>query len=165
MSLYLIGNPLLANRMYEQHPAVGLYAPLRASIYEDMKASATSRTNGLRRFFGTVQKRRDSSCRAHSRWEDGKSSRPANGVSVGPLVQTNGTATSLTWTLRNAGLRRLIAGGRDEADSLTDTVSHQRSVDVFPIRWPGTDFRSDWAWSPRQPLACGGNKRHAAYGC
>src|SRR5262249_20656538 len=65
MSLYLIGNPLLANRMYEQHPAVGLYAPLRASIYEDMKASATSRTNGLRRFFGTVQKRRDSSCRAH----------------------------------------------------------------------------------------------------
>jgi uncharacterized protein (DUF302 family) len=35
MSLYLIGNPVLANRMYEQHPAVGLYAPLRASIYED----------------------------------------------------------------------------------------------------------------------------------
>jgi len=35
MSLYLIGNPVLANRMYEQHPAVGLYAPLRASVYED----------------------------------------------------------------------------------------------------------------------------------
>jgi uncharacterized protein (DUF302 family) len=35
MSLYLIGNPVLANRMYEQDPAVGLYAPLRASIYED----------------------------------------------------------------------------------------------------------------------------------
>jgi len=35
MSVYLIGNPVLANRMYEQHPAVGLYAPLRASIYED----------------------------------------------------------------------------------------------------------------------------------
>ncbi len=35
MSVYLIGNPVLANRMYEQHPAVGLYAPLRASVYED----------------------------------------------------------------------------------------------------------------------------------
>jgi len=35
MSTYLIGNPVLANRMYERHPAVGLYAPLRASIYQD----------------------------------------------------------------------------------------------------------------------------------
>src|SRR5215510_14183377 len=35
MSLYLIGNPALANRMYEQRPAVSLYAPLRASVYED----------------------------------------------------------------------------------------------------------------------------------
>jgi uncharacterized protein (DUF302 family) len=35
MSVYLIGNPVLANRMYEQHPAIGLYAPLRVSIYED----------------------------------------------------------------------------------------------------------------------------------
>jgi uncharacterized protein (DUF302 family) len=35
MTSYLIGNPVLANRMYEQHPAVGLYAPLRASIYQD----------------------------------------------------------------------------------------------------------------------------------
>lgn len=35
MSLYLIGNPVLANRMYDQRPAVGLYAPLRALIYED----------------------------------------------------------------------------------------------------------------------------------
>jgi hypothetical protein len=35
MSVYLIGNPVLANRMYDQHPAVGFYAPLRASIYED----------------------------------------------------------------------------------------------------------------------------------
>ena len=32
MSLYLIGNPVLANRMYDQHPAVGLYAPPRALI-------------------------------------------------------------------------------------------------------------------------------------
>lgn len=37
MSTYLIGNPVLANRMYERHPAVGLYAPLRASIYEDQQ--------------------------------------------------------------------------------------------------------------------------------
>jgi len=35
MTTYLIGNPVLANRMFEQHPGVGLYAPLRASIYED----------------------------------------------------------------------------------------------------------------------------------
>ena len=35
MSLYLLGNPVLANRMYDQRPAVGLYAPLRALIYED----------------------------------------------------------------------------------------------------------------------------------
>ncbi len=37
MSTYLIGNPVLANRMYERHPAVGVYAPLRASIYEDQQ--------------------------------------------------------------------------------------------------------------------------------
>ncbi len=37
MTVYLIGNPMLANRMYEQTPAVGVYAPLRASIYEDYK--------------------------------------------------------------------------------------------------------------------------------
>jgi len=35
MRVYLIGNPLLANRMYEQHRATGLYAPLRVAIYED----------------------------------------------------------------------------------------------------------------------------------
>jgi len=35
MTVYLIGNPVLANRMYEQNPAVGLYAPLRVSIYDD----------------------------------------------------------------------------------------------------------------------------------
>jgi uncharacterized protein (DUF302 family) len=35
MSVYLIGNPVLANRMYEENPAVGLYAPLRAVIYGD----------------------------------------------------------------------------------------------------------------------------------
>ena len=35
MSVYLLGNPVLANRMYEQDRAVGLYAPLRVSIYED----------------------------------------------------------------------------------------------------------------------------------
>jgi uncharacterized protein (DUF302 family) len=37
MTTYLIGNPVLANRMFEQHPAVGLYAPLRVSIYEDQR--------------------------------------------------------------------------------------------------------------------------------
>ena len=35
MSVYLIGNPVLANRMYERDPGVSLYAPLRASLYED----------------------------------------------------------------------------------------------------------------------------------
>jgi uncharacterized protein (DUF302 family) len=35
MSVYLVGNPVLANRMYEQHPGTGLYAPLRVAIYED----------------------------------------------------------------------------------------------------------------------------------
>jgi uncharacterized protein (DUF302 family) len=40
LSTYLIGNPLLANRMYEQHPAVALYAPLRIAIYEDSSGTA-----------------------------------------------------------------------------------------------------------------------------
>jgi uncharacterized protein (DUF302 family) len=35
MTVYLIGNPVLANRMFEHHPAVGVYAPLRVAIYED----------------------------------------------------------------------------------------------------------------------------------
>jgi uncharacterized protein (DUF302 family) len=35
LTTYLIGNPVLANRMFERHPAVGLYAPVRATIYED----------------------------------------------------------------------------------------------------------------------------------
>ncbi len=34
MTVYLIGNPVLANRMYEKSPAVGVYAPLRVLIYE-----------------------------------------------------------------------------------------------------------------------------------
>ena len=34
MTVYLIGNPVLANRMYERNPAIGVYAPLRASVYE-----------------------------------------------------------------------------------------------------------------------------------
>ncbi len=41
MSVYLIGNPMLANRMYEQHPGVGLSAPLRAAIYEDYDRPST----------------------------------------------------------------------------------------------------------------------------
>ncbi len=35
LTTYLIGNPVIANRMFERHPAVGLYAPVRAAIYED----------------------------------------------------------------------------------------------------------------------------------
>ena len=35
MTVYLLGNPVLANRMFEEDPAVGVYAPLRAAIYED----------------------------------------------------------------------------------------------------------------------------------
>jgi uncharacterized protein (DUF302 family) len=33
--VYLLGNPVLAERMLAKDPAVGVYAPLRASIYED----------------------------------------------------------------------------------------------------------------------------------
>lgn len=35
LTTYLIGNPVLANRMFEQHPAVGLYAPVRVVVYQD----------------------------------------------------------------------------------------------------------------------------------
>jgi uncharacterized protein (DUF302 family) len=35
LTTFLIGNPVLANRMFERDPAVGAYAPLRATIYED----------------------------------------------------------------------------------------------------------------------------------
>ncbi|WP_373530894.1 DUF302 domain-containing protein [Nostoc sp.] len=33
--LYIIGNPLIANQMFEQNPGVGLYVPLRLFVYED----------------------------------------------------------------------------------------------------------------------------------
>jgi uncharacterized protein (DUF302 family) len=46
MSVYLMGNPVLANRMYEEDPATGLYAPLRVAIYEDY-GSATHFTYDL----------------------------------------------------------------------------------------------------------------------
>ena len=39
MSLFLIGNPVLANGMYEHHPGAGLFAPLRALIYEDYQGT------------------------------------------------------------------------------------------------------------------------------
>jgi uncharacterized protein (DUF302 family) len=39
MTIYLMGNPVFANRMYEQHPAVALYAPLRIAIYEDLRGT------------------------------------------------------------------------------------------------------------------------------
>ncbi len=35
MTLYLVANPLGANRMFEQEPAAVLYAPMRAALYED----------------------------------------------------------------------------------------------------------------------------------
>lgn len=35
--LYIIGNPLIANQMFEQNPAVGLYVPLRLFVYEDFE--------------------------------------------------------------------------------------------------------------------------------
>jgi uncharacterized protein (DUF302 family) len=33
--LYIIGNPLIANRMFEEDPAVGLYVPLRLFVYDE----------------------------------------------------------------------------------------------------------------------------------
>jgi uncharacterized protein (DUF302 family) len=33
--VYLLGNPVLAGRMLVKAPAVGVYAPLRAAIYQD----------------------------------------------------------------------------------------------------------------------------------
>ena len=35
LTVYLIGNPVIANRMFERNRGAGLYAPLRASLYED----------------------------------------------------------------------------------------------------------------------------------
>jgi Domain of unknown function DUF302 len=44
MVVFLLGNPVLANRMYEADPAIGVYAPLRAAIYEDHQGQAHLRT-------------------------------------------------------------------------------------------------------------------------
>lgn len=35
ITVYLVGNPVIANRMFERNRAVGLYAPLRVALYED----------------------------------------------------------------------------------------------------------------------------------
>ena len=35
LSVYLIGNPVIANRMFERNRGAGLYAPLHVSLYED----------------------------------------------------------------------------------------------------------------------------------
>lgn len=40
MTLYYLGNPVIANQMFEVHPEIGLYAPLRALIYEDYSGVA-----------------------------------------------------------------------------------------------------------------------------
>jgi uncharacterized protein (DUF302 family) len=51
MSVYLIGNPVLTNRMYEAEAAVGLYAPHRASIYEGKRYFTYERPSGLLEHF------------------------------------------------------------------------------------------------------------------
>ncbi len=33
--LYIIGNPLIANQMFEEDPSVGLYVPLRLFVYDE----------------------------------------------------------------------------------------------------------------------------------
>jgi hypothetical protein len=35
LAVFLIGNPVIANRMFERNRGAGLYAPLRVSLYED----------------------------------------------------------------------------------------------------------------------------------
>jgi uncharacterized protein (DUF302 family) len=35
LNTYLVGNPIIANRMFERNLAAGLYAPLRVSLFED----------------------------------------------------------------------------------------------------------------------------------
>ena len=35
MTVYFLGNPVLANTMFEHRLEIGLYAPLRASVFED----------------------------------------------------------------------------------------------------------------------------------
>ncbi len=60
MTVYLIGNPVLANRMYERHPAIGVYAPLRVLVYEahDGKTRVTyDRPSTLLEQFGDDQVR------------------------------------------------------------------------------------------------------------
>jgi len=39
LTVYLLGNPVLANKMFEHRPEAGVYAPLRASLYEDHSAA------------------------------------------------------------------------------------------------------------------------------
>jgi uncharacterized protein (DUF302 family) len=40
MTLYILGNPLIANQMYDIRRECGVYAPLRALIYEDQSGVA-----------------------------------------------------------------------------------------------------------------------------
>lgn len=39
LTVYLIGNPVIANRMFERNRGAGLYAPLRVSLYEDQSGT------------------------------------------------------------------------------------------------------------------------------
>jgi len=38
IDVYLIGNPVLTDRMLDEDPRAGLYAPLRISLYQDSQA-------------------------------------------------------------------------------------------------------------------------------
>jgi len=40
MRVYLLGNPVLANTMFEYRPEIGHYAPVRASVFEDQSGVA-----------------------------------------------------------------------------------------------------------------------------
>jgi uncharacterized protein DUF302 len=39
LNTYLVGNPIIANRMFERNLAAGLYAPLRVSLFEDSRGT------------------------------------------------------------------------------------------------------------------------------
>jgi hypothetical protein len=58
LTVYLIGNPVIANRMFEQHRGAGLYAPIRASLYEDPLGAvhfAYDQPSTLLRSFGNAE--------------------------------------------------------------------------------------------------------------
>ena len=66
LTVYLLGNPVLANRMFEHRPQVRLYAPLRASVYEDDLGVAISPTTAHRPCFSSST--RKTSPPSHGCW-------------------------------------------------------------------------------------------------